>query len=68
MCKASRRDVLTGVLGLTASQAFLFPALTKSAAAQELPQNAAAIVAAIRAATGLALNRVPVRPTHLTGT
>ena len=48
MCKASRRDVLTGVLGLTASQAFLFPALTKSAAAQELPQNAAAIVAAIR--------------------
>ncbi|MGI5177605.1 xanthine dehydrogenase subunit D [Dactylosporangium sp. CA-152071] len=27
-----------------------------------------AIVAAIRAATGLALNRVPVRPEHLTGT
>ena len=27
-----------------------------------------AIVAAIRAATGLALTRVPVRPTHLTGT
>ena len=27
-----------------------------------------AVVAAIRAATGLALNRVPVRPTHLTGT
>ncbi len=48
MCKASRRDVLTGVLGPTASQAFLLPALKKSAAAQELPQNAAAIVAAIR--------------------
>ncbi|GAA2450148.1 xanthine dehydrogenase subunit D [Streptomyces macrosporus] len=27
-----------------------------------------AVVAAIRAATGLALNRVPVRPEHLTGT
>ncbi|MEJ7726868.1 MAG: xanthine dehydrogenase subunit D, partial [Actinomycetes bacterium] len=27
-----------------------------------------AIVAAIRAATGLDLTRVPVRPTHLTGT
>ena len=27
-----------------------------------------AVVAAIRAATGLALTRVPVRPTHLTGT
>ena len=26
-----------------------------------------AIVAAIRAATGLALNRIPVRPEHLTG-
>jgi CO/xanthine dehydrogenase Mo-binding subunit len=27
-----------------------------------------AIVAAIRAATGLALSRVPVRPEHITGT
>jgi CO/xanthine dehydrogenase Mo-binding subunit len=27
-----------------------------------------AVVAAIRAATGLALARVPVRPEHLTGT
>ena len=27
-----------------------------------------AVVAAIRAATGLALSRVPVRPEHLTGT
>jgi CO/xanthine dehydrogenase Mo-binding subunit len=30
--------------------------------------STAAVVAAIRAATGLDLTRVPVRPEHLTGT